>query len=76
MEEAARLKERELVSKSQDFKRLRDLNDLDWKSIRDEMKKGDAAIEFFHFRQFRKNRINIVQYCAIIIRANSKETCF
>lgn len=62
--------EKELVKKSTVFSDFEKTKNIDWKHVRDGLKKGEAAIEFIHYTS-ESDSLNIVRYAALLIKKKS-----
>jgi CHAT domain-containing protein len=61
--------EKELVRGSQVFRDLDNLQNVDWKTVQQRLKAGEAAIEYVHFTEGKAN--DSVLYCALLITPKS-----
>lgn len=66
--------EKELVKKSNEFSELEKTKKLTWKVVRDNLLKGEVAIEFVQFRKldFADQNGNGIHYAALIVKHNSE----
>ncbi|MEO6301612.1 MAG: CHAT domain-containing tetratricopeptide repeat protein [Bacteroidia bacterium] len=62
--------EKDLVKKSNSFRDLDKIKNLDWKQVQRSLKKTEAAIEFVHFKS-EIDTANPTEYAALIIKPES-----
>jgi CHAT domain-containing protein/Tfp pilus assembly protein PilF len=69
--------EKQISSRSEDFKKAFATKEITWQDIRNNLKKGEAAVEIIRFKKndsaFKKNSEHIIYYAALIIKPNSTE---
>ncbi|MFH2094535.1 MAG: tetratricopeptide repeat protein, partial [Bacteroidota bacterium] len=80
LEEKAEVLEKELVKASGVFGDFKKLSDISWKDVRNNLKPGEAAVEFINFRyknygsdsigDFLEHTDSVV-YCALIVKKES-----
>lgn len=75
LEEKANSLERELVKSSQIFSDFKKIQEITWKDVRENLKPGEAAIEFLDFN-YKGHKYSgftdSILYCALILRPDSK----
>jgi CHAT domain-containing protein len=71
LEEQIILQERELVERSGAFRDFNKIKNIDWKIIRDGLKKDEVAIEFIHFRS-EIDSLNPTIYAALVVKKESE----
>ncbi|MBI3136275.1 MAG: CHAT domain-containing protein [Bacteroidetes bacterium] len=68
LEEEANLIEKELVRSGSGLEENNSIMENSWQDVQAQLKKQEAAIEFFHFKKTKDSTI----YCALILKADSK----
>lgn len=64
--------EKDLIKSSSEFSAYTMNTDIDWKTIQNKLKPGEAAIEFVHFNDSIGNNQSPVRYAALIVTLNSE----
>ncbi len=72
----AKVAEQQLLSKSQDFKAIKEGLSATYEDVAKRLKNGEAAIEFTHFVFNRKNWTDTTYYAAYIIKPQSTKPQF
>ncbi len=70
LEQQANSLEKDLVKRSSQMKEFQNLQNITWKEVQKNLKKGEAAVEFIDFFKGRSN--DSVIYCALLIKPESK----
>ncbi|MCB8999355.1 MAG: CHAT domain-containing protein [Bacteroidales bacterium] len=63
--------EKELVKKSQSFGEFRKDMQITWSDVRNQLKPGEAAIEFTNFTVRERDKGEQTYYCALLVKPNS-----
>ncbi|NCO55363.1 MAG: CHAT domain-containing protein, partial [Bacteroidetes bacterium] len=71
LEEQANAIEKELVLKSNEFQKNKELFNLNWLGIKKNLKENEAAIEFLNYRKLENNNTYSNNYCALVILPKS-----
>jgi len=71
LEQMANTVEKDLVRGSQIFSDFQKVQKLTWESVRNSLKQGEAAIEFVHFKDGKKQ--DTILYCALLIKPHCKQ---
>ena len=71
LEQHANVLEKDLVKGSQVFSDFEKLQNLTWVNVKNNLKQGEAAVEFMQFTEGKK--IDSVTYCALLITPDSKQ---